>query len=263
MKVPAIVRFHGTDIYEEIPENEGYIPYREYLLSHLSCAVFISEFGMNYIKNKYSHISFRAELFRLGVSDQGISSPSSDNVLRLVTCSNILHVKRLDILLGALSMIKINVCWTHIGDGPLRQDLLRKIQVLPKNISAQFLGQMPNEMVRKNYIENCFDLFLCLSRSEGIPVSIMEALAAGIPVFATRVGGIPELVDDSVGKLLPISITPDILKEELLDYYYLPERSKNNYRENARKRWSAMADEKYLYTDFAKFLVKYHDSIIS
>ena len=53
------------------------------------------------------------------------------------------------------------------------------------------------------------DVFVMTSLSEGIPVVLMEAMAAGVPVVATRIAGVPELVDDGSDGLLVLPGDPD------------------------------------------------------
>ena len=63
------------------------------------------------------------------------------------------------------------------------------------------VGQLPSEEVAARLAGS--DVFCLPSLTEGIPVSIMEAMACGVPVIATAVGGVPELVDQQTGMLIP------------------------------------------------------------
>ena len=69
-------------------------------------------------------------------------------------------------------------------------------------MNFKFHGQLQNSEVLDFYNNTQIDCFVTTSSTEGLPVSIMEALCYGIPVLATSVGGIPEAVDDKVGFLL-------------------------------------------------------------
>ena len=61
---------------------------------------------------------------------------------------------------------------------------------------------------------NDFDLFVNMSLSEGIPVSIMEAISFGIPIIATNVGGNAEIVNDETGVLIPLILIRLLLMKQ-------------------------------------------------
>jgi glycosyltransferase involved in cell wall biosynthesis len=65
-------------------------------------------------------------------------------------------------------------------------------------------GNVSNDDVLAFYKRYHVDLFVSLSESEGIPVSMMEAISFGIPVLACDLNGIPEIVNDITGKLIPV-----------------------------------------------------------
>ena len=77
-----------------------------------------------------------------------------------------------------------------------------------------FLGWLPNEEVRKLYLEA--SVFVMPSLSEAFGVALLEAMASGAPVVATRVGGIPEFVEHGVNGLLVEANNPEELAEALL-----------------------------------------------
>lgn len=87
-----------------------------------------------------------------------------------------------------------------VGDGPLRTQLEKEVEALSLTHSIIFTG------IRHDVREvlSFLDLFVLPSSSEGLPMAILEAMAAGRPVVATRVGGVPEAVVDGVtGFLVP------------------------------------------------------------
>jgi len=112
-------------------------------------------------------------------------------------------VKGLDYLLDALTQ----VCALHqdlfvaiVGDGPLRQTLARKVQKLNLTNLVRFFGARPHNEIP--LWMNACDLFCLPSLREGWPCVIMEALACGRPVVASRVGGVPEIVNKQNGYLV-------------------------------------------------------------
>ena len=248
-----VVRFHGGDLYEE-QRAKGYIPFREPILRSLTRAVFISENGENYLHRRFPNINFVSQVFRLGIPDAGPSSPSQDNILRIVSCSALIPVKRVNLIVSALMRIDFPVYWTHFGDGPERIKLLTALQKLPDNIKSFFSLNIPNRQLRQFYVDHPVDLYILVSESEGVPVSIMEALSAEIPIMATAVGGIPEIIDASVGRLLSKDVSADDLANEICTFYHLPRHAREALRQNARNRWQIKCRADILYRRFADFL---------
>jgi len=119
--------------------------------------------------------------------------------------------KRIDKLISGLRVFArqspgLQIRWTHIGAGPLQEDLealASRIFQLNSNVAFQFEGSVTNDFVNRFYLEEKVDFFINTSESEGIPVSIMEAMAAGVPAIAPDIGGIPDLVSNDCGYLLP------------------------------------------------------------
>jgi sugar transferase (PEP-CTERM/EpsH1 system associated) len=101
-----------------------------------------------------------------------------------------------------------------IGDGPERYDLeyFARTHSIP---NVQFLGQRDNVY---DYLK-AFDLFVLTSLAEGISNTILEAMATGLPVLATGVGGNPEIVQDDVtGSLIPPRDT-SLLWKKMNEYF--------------------------------------------
>ena len=107
-------------------------------------------------------------------------------------------------------------------------------------------------MVLKHLFE--IDLFLNVSESEGIPVSIMEAISAGIPVIATDVGGTSEIVNDSFGTLIPKYFLINDLAKIIFQFNRKREEQKKQMKTNAKKFWSENFDAMKNYQMFAEFL---------
>ncbi len=95
----------------------------------------------------------------------------------------------------------VTVAAEIIGDGADRSALEAHVAGRGLGDRVAILGQLPTEEVAARLQRT--DVFCLPSLTEGIPVSIMEAMASGVPVIATAVGGIPELVDQRSGMLIP------------------------------------------------------------
>lgn len=252
IKAKVVVRFHRSDLYEEV--NNNYIPFREKQIDKISYAVFISSHGLNYFSLKYPYFKGNKLLSRLGTLDYGLNPHKKNNYITLISCSNLVPFKRVDLIVKSLKYLKINVKWIHFGDGPEMPKVRKMLNILPSNIIAELRGRISNKDLMNFYSSNSVDLFINTSYSEGVPVSIMEALSFGIPVIATDVGGTSEIVDDKVGKLIDKDSSPEFIArtiEEIID-------SENYYelRINARKRWEEMCNANKDYKEFVNFLLK-------
>lgn len=116
-------------------------------------------------------------------------------VARLAPQKGLQHLIRAASLLAAGNSKAVFVI---VGDGPLREDLKSQVRML--NLEDRFFFTGQRQDVHR--LMSCFDLFVLPSLTEGLPLTILEAMAAGRPVVATRVGGIPEVVEDGVSGLL-------------------------------------------------------------
>ncbi len=141
------------------------------------------------------------------MADTRLDPPLYDTgVFHIVSCSSVIAIKQLPLLIDALAAWpqESRVSWLHIGGGAeeaaVRTYATQKLGSLP-HVQWEITGNVPREQVAALYASRPLDVFVNTSRSEGVPVSIMEAMRAGLPVVAPRVGGIPEIVDDSFGRL--------------------------------------------------------------
>jgi glycosyltransferase involved in cell wall biosynthesis len=99
-----------------------------------------------------------------------------------------------------------------VGDGELRPVVERAVSEKKLQEKVFFLGIRDNI---SNILAKC-DLFVLSSDYEGVPLTVLEAMVAGKPVVSTRVGGVPELVEDGVMGLLVPPRDPQALSQAIL-----------------------------------------------
>lgn len=104
-----------------------------------------------------------------------------------------------DVVLNAIKGVllrglKVHLTW--VGDGIFTSAMKDLSSELGIQEHVSFVGSIPPEEV-KMYLEKA-DLFVLASRTEGLPRAMIEAMACALPCIGTRVGGIPELLDDQV-----------------------------------------------------------------
>ena len=217
---------------------------KEFCHERLDYISFISKNRMNeYMNNHANKWKWRVDnchVDYLGTAkeNQAVSSPTDGNPFHIVTCSRCIELKRLDLLIKALSLIeKTNIHWTHIGDGILLHDLREMSKNLPSNISVSWLGALPNSEVHTFYSDHAVDLAMNLSTTEGIPVSLVEALSYGIPIIATDVGGNSEVCDNHVGLLLSSDPMPEEVKNAIEAFLNFEHTKRDEIRKNALDKY--------------------------
>ena len=179
----------------------------------------------------------------------------------IVSCSNIIAIKRLNFLVNVIALINdIRIEWYHFGDGIERKNIEKyaydKLNN-KENIIYRFNGFKKNSEILKFYFENIVDVFINVSSSEGIPISIMEAMSAGIPVIATDVGGNSEIVKNGQnGFLISANSTPSEVSETILRFYNLTEMDISKMRKNAYNTWNEMYNAEKNYSQFVEEIMQ-------
>lgn len=133
--------------------------------------------------------------------------------LRLIHIGRFNHQKNHKGLLKAFSLlVKIDPhgCLDLLGDGELRPEMERYAGELGIADKVRFLGNQQNVYP---YLQDA-DIFLLPSHFEGMPMTIIEAMGTGLPVVATRVGGVPDMLTDGESGILTENI-PEAVAEAL------------------------------------------------
>lgn len=186
-----------------------------------------------------------------------LGSPNTSKILNpennesrpfeLVTCSRTSPEKRLPLLAEALRgwQLERPLHWTHLGDGPLQPVLQRATERLmaanPK-VTVTLAGAKTNAEVHEHYRGQPVDLFVNVSDTEGLPVSIMEASSYGIPCAATDVGGTRELVDSSMGWLMEKDFKGADICRQIEEFASRSAEERGEMRRNARRIWAENFD---------------------
>lgn len=249
----VITRAHGYDLYESRNKSNT-IPFRDSVFKKIDKVFPCSKDGADYLIQKYPQWKDKIEVSYLGTIDHGIQAmpENYDRDFHIVSCSNLIPLKRVHLIAEAFAIL-INrqidrIHWTCIGDGP-EMNQIRKIVVKYIDINqVDIKGRLSNQEVIEFYKSTYCDLFINVSSSEGLPVSIMEAQSFGIPVIATDVGGTREIVNNKCGELLPKEITKEILAEKIKEFISLSDNEIITLRDNARRNWQNNYDANGNYT---------------
>jgi glycosyltransferase involved in cell wall biosynthesis len=257
-KLRALVsRLHRYDIYEESSRN-NYIPLKRQYISKYNKLFTISEQAKQYLLDQYQAREDLVEVSRLGVDvPSSTTKTSTSEAFHLLSVSYCSPVKRIEKIIKALALMApkngdLKICWTHIGGGELlktlRAEAKEKLSNF-SNVTFSFMGNLTNKDVKHFLATTAVDGFINVSESEGVPVSIMEAMSHGIPAIATDVGGVSELVTEQNGMLL----NPDINDEELalsLTRFIKEMRGDSQLRKNAKEMVFENYNAEKNYKDF-------------
>ncbi|MED7818614.1 MULTISPECIES: glycosyltransferase [unclassified Francisella] len=213
-------RLHRYDIYEE-RQVDNYLPYRKYIYLN-NHQFIICKSAEKYLLENYNFMNkSNISLSYLGTESiikYKLSSNTYD--FNVISCSYVTKVKRVDLIAKAIILLasrlkNIKIGWTHIGGGSCLKEVEKILKQKPNNLDVNLLGELSNTEVKEHYKNYGYDMFINLSESEGVPVSMMEAQSAFIPVFATNVGGVSDIVNNDNGWLVPKDISPEEVTDML------------------------------------------------
>lgn len=253
-----ITRCHRFDVYE-YATFPNYIPYREFILSKLDKIFAISSDAKTYLENKYpKYVYNKIAVSRLGTFDYGINIANKNQVLKVVSCSWLRTIKRVDLIFKALDSLDVPIKWIHYGDGEEMSNIINLIaNKRNQYLSVDFPGKKTNKEILESYKKEHFDIFINVSKNEGVPVSIMEAMSFGKIIIATNVGGTAEIVKDGEnGFLLPVDFSINLLSEKILKVYNMDDISYKQMCFASRKYWELLSNAEQNYKNFYNQLSK-------
>ncbi|WP_411656067.1 hypothetical protein [Anaeromassilibacillus sp. SJQ-1] len=138
-RMRIITRTHGYDLYNE-RSPAGVQPYKYFMDRHLDAVFFVSrQARAYYLKHFATQKNDHYKMAYLGVPDNGLNPPAKGDTISLFSCSNVIPIKRLDLLVEALSLLHgRKLRWVHAGGGPqeeyihqLAEEKLGGIQKFP------------------------------------------------------------------------------------------------------------------------------------
>lgn len=181
--------------------------------------VTVSEYNRKYLEKKYSLPAEAVRVVRFGIIPDHFKPPQKreeNSPLVLLSVTWLREVKGIEYLVESCKVL----CETHlkfrcfiIGGGDSRK-IEKLIRSLGLTECVFLLGPVDHRAIKNFYI--FADIFLLPSLSEGIPIALMEAMAMELPVVATAITGIPELVIDGVNGLLVEPGNPGALADKIL-----------------------------------------------
>jgi colanic acid/amylovoran biosynthesis glycosyltransferase len=206
--IPYSVTVHAHDIFVEKPM----------LATKLHDAAFvssISEYNRDYLVRELGPwIGDKTRIIRCGIDPsfyEAAKIESNSNRLEIISVGSLQPYKGFIFLVQSCAILRDHRIPYHcriVGGGDLRLELERSIQQYQLEDAVELVGpRTQDEVSRLLRSANCYvqpSIVMTSGKMEGIPVALMEAMASGIPVVASSISGIPELVrEGETGWLVP------------------------------------------------------------
>ncbi|MEB3274009.1 MAG: glycosyltransferase [Prochlorothrix sp.] len=213
---------HGPHIFFE--------PYRWHLTEKLKRAQFVACIG-HFCRSQgyyFAPISHWASLhiIHCGVEPRlYLPSTHTEERKRLLYVGRLSPEKGVPVLLESLRSVQEthpDVSLTIVGDGPARREWEQWVAQYGLSNQVDFVGYRSQQEVRQYLRET--DVFVLPSFAEGVPVSLMEAMAASVPVVATQVAGVSELVEAGVSGYVVPPGSAEALTDALVQLLNSPEQ---------------------------------------
>lgn len=262
-EIKVFTRVHGWDLYFE-RHTPPYLPFREAIVPGIDGTFTVSERSRQYLLHKLQCSPVHVQTSYLGVKGfKANPFQFKQKELVILTMAFIAPVKNLELFIESLTCMSqdIRIQWYHIGDGS-DADYAAHIKTLAKeklgeklNIAYHFTGNLSQPEIDLFIQTVSIDLLVNTSHSEGLPVSMMEALSAGIPIAGPAVGGIPEIIQTAQnGFLFTEKPTAAEIAKTLEHYSDLSWMEVQELRKQAHATWKDKFNASHNYSRFLQVL---------
>lgn len=263
MAKPIIISLRGADVDEKPISSQRW---RELIADMSSNSLTTFHCVSEYVKNKAISLGVpdeKIEVIYIGVPIQELPTRRhSENVDRLICIARLSHEKGVDVLINTLDLLRNRgylLTLSLFGDGPERQRLEELVTKLNLNNVVTFFGEVENKLIMKFILDHAASsIYIQPSRLEAFATAILESMSVGLPIIASKVGGIPEQVIENWNGLLVERESPDDLANAIVDLME-DEEKRMMFRKNSRK----LIKEKFSsQTEATKFVELYESHLL-
>jgi len=222
--IRIVARAHGYDLYDQ-ERGRQFCALRREQFRYVDTVLAVSEHGRAYLAEEAGEFHEKIAKCYLGFDDPALSvdlAVDRPEEISVLSVSYVHAFKRVPFIYEVVRCLaaeyRQKVRWLHIGGGPGFEELAQLALGDPvKNLDVKLLGSVAPQNVAEVYGSRYFDVFVHASLMEGLPASMIEALAWGIPIVATEAGGIRELVGTDAGRVLDRAARPLEVAEAIVD----------------------------------------------
>jgi len=196
LKKKIIITYHGGELYEFINK------YKTKVIYFLNKADIITV-PSKYLQNILNNNSIKSKYLPNIIRDDNVYFKKREKLKPILIVTRTLdEVYNIPLSIMAFKDLKKVVPDAKlkiVGDGKLKNEILELVK--KENIDdIEFIGRVPNSKIGE--ILNTADIFINPSNKDNMPLSLFEALACGLPVISTNVGGIPDYIIDGINGFL-------------------------------------------------------------
>lgn len=208
-RIMLVSRSHRFDVWDD-ESPAGYLPFRRCIARDSHRLLPSSRRAAVHLRHVLPVDPDKIVVAPLGVDPPFDPEPWRErNEVLVVSCSTSAKVKRLPLVAASVRRAAAGDPgrqwkWIHLGTGD--EQIRTELVGGPTNLEFESTGWMSRDSIFAFHRDRQPNCLVNLSSSEGVPLSILEALSMRVPVVATAAGGTAEMVDDSVGALLPVEV---------------------------------------------------------
>lgn len=256
------ITFHGPHIFFEptllaLKEKVKFAKFIVCISNYCRSQIMLFSNADDWHKLHIVHCGVDVEAYSVG---EPVAKILSNDEFKLLYVGRLAAEKGVPVLLNSLIALKNEGYHFHLtllGDGPERADLENKVRKHGLQENVHFGGFASQETVRKT-LQNS-DVFILPSFAEGVPVSLMEAMACGVPVIGTNVGGVTELIQHGISGLV-VSPSDELSLKHAIANYIENEQLRENVKREARKTIEAQFNLNLEIAKLGKLIEKYQES---
>ena len=208
--IPLIVTIHGSDLLIYPYRNKLIFSHSLKVLKKASRFITVSYQLKNKCYNEFNVSEEKIKVIPNGYDHKTFNfkpKKKANDQLVILFVGNIIKAKGIFDLLNAIVIIrKLNqnmykrIFWVIVGQGDDMVEFKKCSRDFNIDNAIKIIGQVPHKKISE-YMKNA-DFIILPSWTEGLPTVLVEAMACGLPVIASKVGGIPEIINKDIGVLV-------------------------------------------------------------
>jgi glycosyltransferase involved in cell wall biosynthesis len=244
-----IFRVNGYDIWNERHAG-NYLPFRYLIYSQTEKVIALSESSEKYIKD-LNIFPDKIEKCYFGTKDFGELEERERDEYVIFSCSSAIPLKRLDKIAKVICSLDFKVTWHHHGDGLTMTEVNKIMTAEPENVSFINTKKVDDYFeVLQMQKKMAPDLVINLSSTEGLPVTLIEAISFGIPILANNVGSCYEIANQTTGVIVKKEASIQEIAAEIKGLKLSGRAQKE--RSIIRDYWLKNFSDEKIYGSFAK-----------